>query len=83
MNELTTLINLGLGGVGLYFMYRLYDKSIDKHSETMRGLMASIDNNTRATEELYTYVKVRNGTLERLVKSNTGVKKAAKEALER
>lgn len=65
-----------LGGTGFlgYLMYKVLMRVLD----VVASLRASIDKNTSATNELYTYVKVRNGTLERLVQADPKVKRAAK-----
>lgn len=71
-------VQLGLAGVCLYLMYKIVDRSLTSNQK----LAESIDKNTAATNELYTYVKVRNGTLERLVQSDSQVKQAAKDTLD-
>lgn len=76
--DVNEFINLGLAGAALWMFYRLYDKNLDRQE----SLAAAIAENTAAVNELYQYVKVRNGTLERLVQQDSKVKRAARGAVE-
>lgn len=76
--DVTQFINLGLAGAALWMLYKLYDKNLDRQE----SLAVAIAENTAAVNELYQYVKVRNGTLERLVQQDPKVKRAAKGAVE-
>lgn len=77
--DVAQYIQLGLAGVALLLMYNILIRVLESNTK----LSNAIDNNTAVTNELYTYVKVRNGTLERLVTEDPGVRAAAEKALKR
>jgi hypothetical protein len=70
--DISNFIQLGLGGVALFFMYKLMNRFLD----VIPKLSASIEKNTHATNELYTYVRTRNGTLERIALADPKTRKA-------
>lgn len=73
--DIAQYIQLGLGGVALFFMYKIMNRFLD----VVPKLADSIERNTQATNELYTYVKTRNGTLERIALADPKVKKAVED----
>lgn len=73
--EITQLIQLGLGGVSIAALYKIVMKFLD----VIPNLAKAIEENTKATKELNTYVRTRNGTLERIALADPKTKKAVKE----
>lgn len=75
--DIEQYLQLGIAGVALVMMYKIIMRATDNNEK----LSAAIVANTAATNELYTYIRVRNGTLERLVEENPAVKDAAQKVL--
>lgn len=73
--DLTQYIQLGLGGVSIVALYKIVMRFLD----VIPKLAKAIEENTKATKELNTYVRTRNGTLERIALADPKTKKAVKE----
>lgn len=72
--DFSPYIQLGIGGLALILMFKIMMTMM----EANRLLATAIDKNTQSTDELYTYIRTRNGTLERIALADPKVKKAVK-----
>jgi hypothetical protein len=72
--DLTPYLQLGGTGFLGFLMYKVVMRML----QVIGSLRYAIDKNTKAIEELYTYVRTRNGTLERLAMADPRVKRAVK-----
>ena len=88
MSDLTKLAEYGSAGVavaliiGFIYMFNqmrsqflnYIDKREESHDKTYCALKKSIDKNTKVSEETYTYLKMKNGSMEKMFEDVKGLK---------
>lgn len=86
--DLTPYMQLGGTAFMGFLIYRLFlnnQKSNERMIENLSSALAknakNTQENTKVTKETYDYLRVRNGTLERLVEADPKIKKAAKDVI--
>ena len=84
MTDLTKLVDYGTTGVAIaliiafvYLMTKFLKYMVSReksHNRAFEALKKSIDKNTKLTEQTYIYLKLKNGSLEKLFKDVKGIK---------